>query len=58
MIMGWHHYDLTAAAGAPEPAGLPNGYMFNADPNFPQCTQHVVYMSSGGHVLELYWVPD
>jgi len=48
---GWHHNDLTnAAGGAPAAAGDPAGYMFAA-----QGTQHVVYRGSGNHVHELWW---
>ncbi len=46
----WHHGDLTAATGAPNAVGDPAGYMFNA-----QGTQHVVYRSGNGHILELWW---
>jgi hypothetical protein len=53
---GWHHNDLTAAAGAPL-ASQPTGYVFDA-----QGTQHVVYQGLGadpytgdGHIHELYW---
>jgi hypothetical protein len=53
---GWHHNDLTVAAGAPL-ASQPTGYMFDA-----QGTQHVVFQGLGadpyttdGHVHELWW---
>ena len=50
---GWHHNDLTAAAGsAPLASSDPVGYAFNA-----QRTQHVVYVTSNpaGHIIELWW---
>jgi hypothetical protein len=47
---GWHHSDLTVAAGgAPLPASNPTGYVFDA-----QGTQHVVYLA-GAHIHELWW---
>ena len=46
---GWHHTDLTVAAGdAPTTGTDPSGYVFNA-----QGTQHVIYI--GGDVDELWW---
>jgi hypothetical protein len=48
---GWHHNDLTiAAGGAPLAGGRPSGYVFDA-----QQTQHVVYKAESGHVVELWW---
>ena len=55
---GWHHHDLTTAAGAPLAKGLANGgsifgvsgYMFNA-----QGTQHVNYWGQDHHIHELWW---
>ena len=47
---GWHHNDLSAAAGAPDAVGDPAGYMFDA-----QGTQHVVYRAGDGHIHELWW---
>jgi hypothetical protein len=48
---GWHHNDLTNAAGnAPAAAGDPAGYMFDA-----QGTQHVVYRGTDNHIHELWW---
>jgi hypothetical protein len=44
---GWHHNDLTAAAGAPL-GGRPTGYVFKPDE-----TQHVVYAGTDGHIHEL-----
>ena len=51
---GWHHYDLTIAAGAPEELGWPIpgdpvGYIFGA-----YGEQHVVYRSTvDGHIHQL-----
>ena len=48
---GWHHNDLTnAAGGAPTAASDPDAYMFNA-----QGTQHVNYRGSDNHIHELWW---
>ena len=48
---GWHHNDLSnAAGGAPTAAGDPAGYMFDA-----QATQHVVYRGTDNHIHELWW---
>ena len=48
---GWHHNDLSnAAGGAPTAAGDPAGYMFDA-----QGTQHVVYRGTDNHIHELWW---
>src|SRR5262249_48797780 len=49
---GWHHSDLTIAAGAPAANGAitdPVGYVFDA-----QETQHVNYISQT-HIHELWW---
>ena len=50
--MGWHHNDLTAAAGAPLPAVDQSmiAYAFE-----DQGTQHVIYVSQDLHVEELWW---
>jgi hypothetical protein len=45
---GWHHADLTAAAGAG--AAGPCAYMFNA-----QGTQHVDFVGSDNRIHELWW---
>ena len=51
---GWHHNDLTlAAGGAPEPASNPTGYVFAS-----QGTQHVVYLAEDAHIHELWWDND
>ncbi len=47
---GWHIEDLSLATGAPPAAGDPTGYVFAA-----QNTQHIIYRSSGGEVVELWW---
>jgi uncharacterized protein YjhX (UPF0386 family) len=47
---GWHLTDLTTVTGAAAAAGDPTGYMFDA-----QGTQHVLYRSVDGHVVELWW---
>ena len=50
---GWHHTDLTAAVGAPEPnwSYWLSGYAFDI-----QYTQHVVYIGrADGHLHELWW---
>jgi hypothetical protein len=47
---GWHHNDLTAAAGAPLATGDPRSYMFAS-----QGTQHVIYRGTDNHVHELWW---
>jgi len=48
---GWHHNDLTTAAGGATAAvGRPAGYMFDA-----QGTQHVVYRGTDDHIHELWW---
>jgi hypothetical protein len=49
---GWHHNDLTIAAGA-DPANddaVPIGYAFAS-----QGTQHVIYLGSDAHIHELWW---
>jgi hypothetical protein len=47
---GWHHNDLTNAAGAPLGGGRPMGYVLTTDG-----TQHVVYAGTDHHVHELWW---
>jgi catechol 2,3-dioxygenase-like lactoylglutathione lyase family enzyme len=53
---GWHHNDLTVAAGgAPLTLDVPHGYVFDS-----QGTQHVVYLAESGqgldgHIIELWW---
>jgi hypothetical protein len=47
---GWHDGDLTSVTGAPDAAGDPSGYMFDA-----QGTQHVVYRAGNGHIHEMWW---
>jgi hypothetical protein len=47
---GWGSGDLCAVTGAPNAAGDPFGYMFDAEG-----TQHVVYRDVVGHVIELWW---
>jgi len=47
---GWHHNDLTAAAGAPKTGANATGYVFDA-----QGTQHVNYVGADSHVYELWW---
>ena len=47
---GWHHRDLTNAAGAPLSSANPSGYVFPA-----QGTQHVTYTGTDAHVYELRW---
>jgi hypothetical protein len=47
---GWAHADLSGGAGAPNAAGDPDGYMFDA-----QGTQHVVCRIGDGHIHELWW---
>src|SRR5438105_1349663 len=48
---GWHHHDLTDAAGAPGATFTPvTGYGFTA-----QGTQHVDYTGTDGHIHELHW---
>jgi hypothetical protein len=50
---GWHHSDLTSAAGAAATVyAEPRGHAFET-----QGTQHVIYMDDNGHVVELYWTP-
>ena len=49
-VVGWHHNDLSAAAGAPAATSCPDGYMFNA-----QGTQHVNYRGADSHIHELWW---
>jgi len=53
--MGWHHNNLTAAAGAPPPAVNQSlsGYAFEA-----QGTQHVIYVSTDNQIIKLWWGPD
>jgi hypothetical protein len=50
--MGWHHNDLTAAAGAPLPSVNESisAYAFE-----DQRTQHVVYVGQDSHINELWW---
>ena len=50
--MGWHHDDLTAAAGAPLPAvdQSMSAYAFE-----DQGTQHVIYVRQDSHIEELWW---
>ena len=52
---GWHHNDLTAAAGAPLPAvnQSMSGYAFEA-----QRTQHVIYVGQDPDIHELWWAQD
>jgi hypothetical protein len=47
---GWHHNNLTSAAGAPKSGANPTGYVFAA-----QGTQHVNYVGTDSHVYELWW---
>jgi hypothetical protein len=47
---GWGAGDLCGGTGAPNAAGDPFGYMFDAEG-----TQHVVYRDYSGHVIELWW---
>jgi len=47
---GWHHIDLTIAAGAPEARGDPAGYVFEA-----QRTEYVIYRGNDYHIHELRW---
>ena len=49
---GWHHNDLTAAAGAPLPAvdQSMSAYAFE-----DQGTQHVIYLGQDSHIRELWW---
>ena len=53
---GWHHNDVTAAAGAPLSLfGPETGYVF-----FTQATQHVFYQrqingATDDHIHELWW---
>ena len=53
----WHHNDITAAAGAPPPAGNQSmsAYAFE-----DQHTQHIIYVgfAQGFHIHELWWAPD
>jgi hypothetical protein len=49
VVQGWHHTDLTNAAGAPAAAGDPAGYIDG------QGTQHVVYRGTDNHIHELRW---
>jgi hypothetical protein len=44
----WGHYDLTAATGAPQIAGAPIGYAFEAERR-----QHVFYRDVDNHIQEL-----
>lgn len=45
---GWHHNDLTVAAGAPDSQTAPSGYMYAA-------TQHVNFLGADNHIHELWW---
>jgi hypothetical protein len=47
---GWHHNDLSHAAGAPPAGDDPTGYVFR-----DQSTQHVNYRGADGHIHELWW---
>jgi Astacin (Peptidase family M12A) len=47
---GWHHNDLTTAAGAPGAAGDPAGYTWDVD-----STQHVVFRGGDAHIHELWF---
>ncbi len=50
--MGWHHNDLTVAAGAPLPSvdeGI-SAYAFE-----DQNTQHLIYFGQDVHIRELWW---
>ncbi len=47
---GWHHNELTAAAGAPLFRDVLTAYIFAA-----QGTQHVIYLGFDIHVHELWW---
>jgi hypothetical protein len=49
-MSGWHHNDLTIAAGAPDAIGYPAGYVFDA-----RGEQHVVYRGDDNHIHELWW---
>jgi len=51
---GWHHNDLTQAAGGPPAVAVrPCGYSFPA-----QGTQHVDYIGRDGRLHELWWDSD
>jgi hypothetical protein len=45
---GWHHHDLTAAAGAPDASTAPDGFVFAG-------TQQVVFGGADNHIHELSW---
>jgi hypothetical protein len=47
---GWHHNDLTVAAGAPLPSENISAYPFE-----DQGTQHVIYFGQDFHIQELWW---
>jgi hypothetical protein len=47
VVQGWQHTDLTNAAGAPDAAGDPAGYID------AQGTQHVIYRGTDNHIHEL-----
>jgi hypothetical protein len=47
---GWHHNDLTATIGAPEPWGEVSGFALDAE-----YTQHLIYGGKDGHIHELWW---
>ena len=47
---GWGSGDLCATTGAPDAAGDPCGYVFDAE-----ATQHVVYRDGARHLIELWW---
>jgi hypothetical protein len=51
-LMGWHHNDITAAAGAPLPSvdESISAYAFE-----DQGTQHVIYVGQDSHINELWW---
>jgi hypothetical protein len=45
---GWHHNDLTTAAGAPDASGSPFGFMFAGN-------QEVLFRGVDNHIHELSW---
>jgi hypothetical protein len=49
----WHHNDLTTTAGAPLASSNPTAYVFSFEN-----TQHVVFTSDSGRIIELFWVHD
>lgn len=54
---GWHHNDLTTAAGAAAPfaTSSPAGYAFEAGLFQPVATQHVMFTGHDEMVHELWW---